>query len=72
MVQMLRSSWSGATIARTFLVYILVILAADWLGYSLQGVNLEGNLASVLILAVLLAIGLLPAMVLSWALVARD
>jgi len=72
MVQMLRSSWSGTTVARPFLVYVLVILAADWLGYVLQGQSLEGTLASVLILAVLLAIGLLPAMVLSWALIARD
>ena len=71
MLQMLRSSWSGATIERQFLVYILVILAADWLGYALQGPSQEGNLASVLVLAVLLAIGLLPAMVLSWALIAR-
>jgi hypothetical protein len=72
MTQMLRSSWSGTTVARPLLVYVLVILATDWLGYFLQGPSMEGNLASVLILAVLLGIGLLPAMVLSWALIARD
>ena len=72
MVEAVRSGTSRPTVARPFLVYILVILAADWLGYALQGPSLEGNLASVLILAVLLAIGLLPAMVLSWALIARD
>jgi hypothetical protein len=72
MVEAVRSSWSGPTVARPFLVFVLVIVAADWLGYALQGPSLEGNLSSVLILAVLLAIGLLPAMVLSWALVARQ
>jgi hypothetical protein len=72
MVQAFRSSWPGSATARPFLVYMLVILAQVWLGYSLQGLSQEGNLGSVLILAVLLAVGLLPAMVLSWALVARD
>jgi hypothetical protein len=72
MLLTVRSSWLGTTAARPFLVCVLVVLAADWLGYSLQGVNLEGSLASVLILGVLLAIGLLPAMVLSWALVTRE
>jgi hypothetical protein len=72
MVEAVRSRWSGSTAARPFLVYLLVILVLDWLGYALQGPSMEGNLASVLVLAVLLAIGLLPAMVLSWALIARD
>ena len=72
MVQTLRSDWFGAAMARPFLIYGLAILAQVWLGYALEGVSQEGNLGSVLILAVLLAIGLLPAMALSWALVARE
>ena len=72
MVEAVRSSWSGPTAARPFLVYLLVVLVADWLGSLLQGPSLEGGLGSVLVLALLLAIGLLPAMVLSWALIARD
>jgi hypothetical protein len=72
MVEAARTPWSGLATARPFLVYLLVVLAQVWLGYSLQGLSQEGNAASVVILVVLLAIGLLPAMVLSWQLVARD
>jgi hypothetical protein len=72
MVDAVRSSWFGATAARPFFVYVLIVLGEVWIGSVLEGPSLEGNLASVLILAVLLAIGLLPAMLLSWALIARD
>ena len=71
-VEAVRSSWSASATIRPFLVYLLVVVGQVWLGSSLQGVSLEGSTASVFILAVLLAIGLLPAMVLSWVLVARD